>query len=184
MSDKNLSATANDAEVMTRLRDLINDIRVAMVTTEGDDGTLHSRPMYTQQAAADGDLWFATSRSSDLVKDLLANTHILASFADTSKQRYVVVRGEGAVHDNPAKIAELWNVKMEAWFPKGPTDPDLTLVHLRAERADVWDAPSGPARLINYVTALVTGSTPETGDRIGVDLGSSAERIDPRSVGA
>ena len=88
------------------------------------------------------------------------------------------------MHDNPAKIAELWNVKMEAWFPEGPTDPDLTLVHLRAERADVWDAPSGPARLINYVTALVTGSTPETGDRIGVDLGSSAERIDPRSVGA
>ena len=184
MSDKDLNATANDAEVMTRLRDLINDIRVAMVTTRGDDGALHSRPMYAQQAAADGDLWFATSRSSDLVKDIVASAQILASFADTGKQRYVVVRGMGAVHHDPAKIAELWNSKMEAWFPGGPTDPDLTLVHLRAERADVWDAPSGPARLISYVTALVTGKTPETGDRIHVDLGSSAERIDSRHVGA
>ena len=184
MSDIDLSTTVNDAAVMTRLRDLIDDIRVAMVTTEGEDGALHSRPMYAQQAAADGDLWFATSRSSDLVKDLLANAHILASFADTGKQQYVVVRGEGAVHPDSAKIAELWNPNMDAWFPGGPTDPDVTLVHLRAERADVWDAPSGPARLINYVTALVTGSTPETGDRIRVDLGSSAERIDPRNVGA
>ena len=184
MSDKEVSTTVNDAEVMTRLRDLINDIRVAMVTTTGEKGVLHSRPMYSQQAAADGDLWFATSRSSDLVKDLLASPHILASFADTGNQRYVVVRGEGAVNHDSAKIAELWNPKMDAWFPDGPTDPDLTLVHLRAERADVWDAPSGPARLVNYVTALVTGTKPETGDRLHVDLGSAAERIDPRNVGA
>jgi len=184
MADKQINTTADDAEAMSRLRDLIMDIRVAMVTTEGADGALHSRPMYAQQAEADGDLWFATSRTSDLVKELRDKARILATFSDTGSQRYVVIRGEGHMHHDQAKIKELWNPKMEAWFPDGPTDPDLTLVHLKAERADVWDAPSGPARLINYVTALVTGSTPERGERMRVDLESSGERIDPSEVGA
>jgi len=184
MAEKQINTTADDAEAMSRLRDLITNIRIAMVTTEGADGTLHSRPMYAQQAEADGDLWFATSRGSDLVKELREKARILATFSDTSSQRYVVIRGEGHEHNDQAKIQELWNPRMAAWFPSGPNDPDLTLVHLHAERADVWDSPSGPSRLIRYVTALVTGSTPDGGDRLSVDLKTSAERVVGHDVSA
>jgi len=172
MAEKQINTTASDAEAMSRLRDLIMDIRVAMVTTEGADGTLRSRPMYAQQTEEDGDLWFATSRDSDLVKEVQDKARIIATFADTSSHRYVVIRGEGHVNRDQTKIQELWNPAMDAWFPDGPTDPALTLVHLQAERADVWDSPAGPARLINYVTAIVTGSTPKGGERMRVDLTS------------
>jgi len=172
MAEKQINTTADDAEAMSRLRDLIMDIRVAMVTTEGADGALHSRPMYAQQTEDDGDIWFATSRDSDLVKELQEKARIIATFSDTSSHRYVVIRGDGHVNHDQTKIQELWNPKMEAWFPNGPTDPALTLVHLQAERADVWDSPAGPSRLINYVTALVTGSTPKVGERMQVDLTS------------
>ncbi len=42
------------------LRDMIKDIRIAMLTTVDEDGTLRSRPMGTQDVESDGDLWFFT----------------------------------------------------------------------------------------------------------------------------
>ena len=43
-----------------KLRELIKDIKYAMLTTTEDDGTLRSRPMATLQTEFDGDLWFFT----------------------------------------------------------------------------------------------------------------------------
>ncbi len=57
----------NDIE---RLRDLIKGIKIAMMTTVGDSGTLHSRPMGTQQTESDGDLWFFTGRPSGKTHEL------------------------------------------------------------------------------------------------------------------
>lgn len=51
---------ANQAnrESVEKLRELIKDIDIAMLTTIDEDGTLRSRPMGTQKAEFDGDLWF------------------------------------------------------------------------------------------------------------------------------
>jgi general stress protein 26 len=43
-----------------QLGDLIEDIRIAMLSTINADGSLHSRPMAPTQVAFDGDLWFFT----------------------------------------------------------------------------------------------------------------------------
>ncbi len=48
----------DDDAALGTLRDMVMDIRVAMITTEGTDGAMHSRPMYLQQVEEDGDLWF------------------------------------------------------------------------------------------------------------------------------
>ncbi|HEY7412789.1 MAG TPA: pyridoxamine 5'-phosphate oxidase family protein, partial [Vicinamibacteria bacterium] len=37
-----------------KLRKLIKDIRIAMLTTVGADGGLHSRPMRTSEVSRDG----------------------------------------------------------------------------------------------------------------------------------
>lgn len=167
MSENEKTPNGQAAE---KLRELIMDIRVAMVTTVGANGELHARPMYAQQALPDGDLWFATSRASSLVEELRHRARVLVTFANPNDQRYVVVRGEGYVHHDTAKIEELWNPGMKAWFPAGHTDPDLTLVRVQAERADFWDSPSAPVRLVQFVTALATGSRPHGGERVSVDL--------------
>ena len=41
-----------------KLGELIKDIRIAMLTTVDEDGSLRSRPMATQDAEFDGVLWF------------------------------------------------------------------------------------------------------------------------------
>jgi general stress protein 26 len=169
----NAPATVSDDSALQRLRELITSIRVAMVTTESEHGALHCRPMYAQQAESDADLWFATSRTSTLVQELRDRTRIVATFADPGDQRYVVVHGAGFVRHDPAKIAELWNPAMKVWFPGGPTDPDLTLIRVEAERAEYWDSPIAPVRWVQFVTALATGTRPRGDSHVRVDLHAS-----------
>jgi general stress protein 26 len=51
-------------ESIARIRELIKDIRVAMLTTIAQDGSLHSRPMMTQEAEFDGTLWSLTGQDT------------------------------------------------------------------------------------------------------------------------
>ena len=53
-------------EKIEKVRDLIKGIKIAMLTTVNPtDGSLHSRPMATQEAEFDGDLWFFTAQAPD-----------------------------------------------------------------------------------------------------------------------
>ncbi|MCC7052104.1 MAG: pyridoxamine 5'-phosphate oxidase family protein [Gemmatimonadaceae bacterium] len=169
--------TLSDEDAAAKLRDLVKDIRVAMLTTHDADGTLHSRPMYAQEAEFDGDLWFATAQSSSLVRQLQARADVLATFADTHAQRYVVVRGHAEVTQDRDRIREFWNPGMKVWFPAGPEDPEIALVRVHAQRADYWDSPAAPLRWLQFVTALATGKRPDAGDRVGLDLDGTTPSV-------
>ena len=52
---------------LTKLREQITDIRVAMLTTVDEFGDLRSRPMATLEIGDDGDLWFFTAASAPKV---------------------------------------------------------------------------------------------------------------------
>ncbi|HYW31697.1 MAG TPA: pyridoxamine 5'-phosphate oxidase family protein [Gemmatimonas sp.] len=176
MADTAHATRHDDAESVDKLREMITDIRIAMVTTEGRDGAMHSRPMHLQEAESGGDLWFATSMSSALVQELREDARMLVTFAEPGSNRYAVVRGEGRVERDMEKIQELWNPSLQTWFPNGPTDPDLTLIHVKAKEGDYWDAPSGPARLVKFVAGFLGGSRPDGGERVKVDLGAHTQR--------
>jgi general stress protein 26 len=153
-----------------KVRELISDIKVAMLTTTDATGGLHSRPMYTQQTEFDGDIWFATSKSSSLVTELQHNSAVLVNYANPESQRFVVVTGNGVVVRDQAKIDELWNPALKMWFSGGPTDPDLTLVRIESRRADFWDSPAAPVRWFQFLTGVATGKRPSGDTRGAVEL--------------
>lgn len=174
MADNARGAFTDDAAALGTLRDIVMDIRIAMITTEGNDGAMHSRPMYLQQVEEAGDLWFATSGSSPLAEQVRQDARVLVTFAQPDDHKFAVIRGTAALVRNPAKVEELWNPGMKAWFPNGPADPDISLVHVRAEHGDYWDAPGGPVRMVQYAAALLTGTQPAGGERVHVDLGAGS----------
>jgi general stress protein 26 len=63
-----------------QLRALVEDIEIAMLTTRRADGNLVSRPMALQKEAPGADLWFVTSRESDMVGELRADPHLNLAF--------------------------------------------------------------------------------------------------------
>jgi len=149
-------------ESVEKVCELIRDVKVAMLTTSGEDVTLHSRPMYTQQTDFDGDVWFATSKSSSLIKQLMTNTAVLVQYADPESQRFVILAGEAAVVDEQDKKDELWNPIFEMYWKGGPTDPNLTLVHLASHPVDYWDSParSAPFSVPRFRNQRFTGCDP------------------------
>ena len=151
---------ASDRE---KLWALIKGIRFAMFTTRHHNGHLHSRPMTTQNSAVEEDssLWFFMSRTSEPVADMVTEPIVNVVYADPGKDSYVSVSGIAAVIEDGAKKRLLWSKLNEAWFPGGPTDPDLALVQVRIVHANFWDVKESQiVQLFKMAKAAITGTPP------------------------
>ncbi len=166
------TTTPNDPnEAREKLWDLVKDIRFAMFTTRHGNGHLHSRPMTTQNSKLDEDsnLWFFMSRKSEPVADLAADPIVNVVYADPGADSYVSVSGTASVVEDPAKKEQLWSKMAEAWFPGGPSDPDLALVCVQIVHANYWDVKDSKlVQLYKMAKASITGKPP-------TDLGEHAE---------
>ncbi|MCA0303085.1 MAG: pyridoxamine 5'-phosphate oxidase family protein [Proteobacteria bacterium] len=154
---------ASDTVDTRKLWDLIGDIRFAMFTSRQADGSLHAQPMTTQNGSEDrgGVLWFFMSRSGQPVADLEAHPEVSVAYADTGKDSYVSISGAARVVDDAARTKALWTPAAQAWFPGGPTDPDLALVALLIAEAEYWDVTANKAtQLFKMAKAALTGEPP------------------------
>jgi general stress protein 26 len=84
--------------------DMIDDIRVAMLTTDTPHG-LESRPMSAYVDKAAGYIWFITRIDSDKTGEIKDDAHINLAFANSSSNKYVSVTGTARVVRDPAKKA-------------------------------------------------------------------------------
>jgi general stress protein 26 len=147
------------AQEQKRLAELIaaiEDIRVAMMTTIGDDGRLESRPMAVMRADADGNIWFLTQDGTHKLEHL-ANVNL--SFVDTADAEFLSICGSGSVVRDRDVIRELWSPRAKPWFPDGPDDPALVALKVEAESIEYWEASSSRmVRILEKARATATGT--------------------------
>lgn len=153
-------------EQLEKVRKMIGDIRIGMMTTVNEEGRLMSRPMAAMQLDEDGSLWFFTNKSAPKVAQIEQHDRqVNVSFANVSDSDYVSISGTAEELDDRAKIDELWNPQAKAWFPKGKDDPDLTLLKVHTDMAEYWDAnDSTMVRLFEQARAALTSTTPKIGE--------------------
>lgn len=162
-------------EGVSKLAELIKDIEFAMLTTVEEDGSLRSRPMATQEAEFDGNLWFFTRASTPKVGEVEREQHVNVAYAAPDAQRYVSVSGRARVVRDRAKLEELWTPVLKAWFPEGLDDPDIALLKVTVDHAEYWDAPSSKvAHAIGLIKAVATGQTYRPGENEKLDLKQTA----------
>lgn len=155
-------------ESAEKLNDLVSDIRIAMLTTVDDDGTLVSRPMARQAVELTADTWFFVARDSETVRHVTARPQVNLALSDASS--WVSVKARAEVVDDAARKKELWNPMVEAWFPDGPDDDNVVLLRLAAQSAEYWDSPGGRvATAISLIKTKLTGE-PYGGRNEIVDL--------------
>ncbi len=150
-------------EAIEKLRQLIHDIDIAMLTTVDDDGTLRSRPMGTQRAEFDGDLWFLTRVDTAKVDEIQRERQVNVSYAKPDKNRYVSVSGTAVLIDDKAKIDEFWDPIYKAFFPEGKDDPRLRLLKVQVTKAEYWTTDNLIATVIGFARALA-GQESELGE--------------------
>ncbi|HEU4518017.1 MAG TPA: pyridoxamine 5'-phosphate oxidase family protein [Microvirga sp.] len=153
-----------------KLYELIKDVKIAMMTTVDTDGTLHSRPMYNQDADEHGDLWFFTKINSPKTTELSRDNEVNLGYCDPSKQHYVSVSGKAEIVRDRAKIEEKWSEGLRTWFPEGKDDPSIALIRVHPAKGEYWDSPSSTVlHLYGYAKAALTGQSPKT-EQEKVDL--------------
>lgn len=157
-------------ENVEKLRELVKGIDFAMLTTVDEDGTLRSRPMSTQEAEFDGDLWFLTSVDTAKVSEIQQENTVNVSYAQPDKHRYVSVSGTATLHNDRAKIKELWSPAHKIWFPDGVDDPKIRALKVTVKKAEYWDSPGGLiANVIAFAQALA-GKEAEMGENEKITL--------------
>jgi len=147
-----------------KLFDLIKDTRFGMLTHRHDDGQLHSHPLTTQNKSVDegATLYFFVPKSGDIVRHVATDGSVNVAYANTDADSYVSVTGKASVLENQAKKEELFNPAAKAWFPAGPTDPNLALLAVQILDAEYWDVTdSKMVQIFKMAKAAVTGEPPQ-----------------------
>lgn len=158
-------ATPSELE---KLASLLKGFRFAMLTSRDEDGTLTAHPLTVQESEFDGDLWFIIGRHASAVEHVSRDANVGVSFS--SNDSWLSLAGTASIVDDGAKLRELWTPAVEAWFPEGPEDPDVTLLKVDTVSGEYWDSPGGKvATIVALVKHKVTGEKYE-GDNEKFDL--------------
>lgn len=153
-------------EGLTKIGDLIKDIRMAMLTTAAPDGSFDSRPMATQKFEHfDGTVWFLTQAGSGKLQEIADDSHVSLIYADSGNSKYITVKGFATTSTDKGKIREMWNPMYKAWFPEGEDDPSIRVLRVDVTEADYWEASS--SKIVwgaKYLAAAITGGKVDVGE--------------------
>ncbi len=112
---------------------LIDEIKIALMTTRRPDGHLESRAMATQKRANGADLWFVTAEDSGKLRDIAYDPHVNLAYYKASSYEWVSVSGVARLSTERDKIRELYEPDWKAWFgqdgdPRHGTADDRRIV--------------------------------------------------------
>ncbi|MDB5128272.1 pyridoxamine 5'-phosphate oxidase family protein, partial [Mucilaginibacter sp.] len=86
------------------------------------------------------------------------------TYSDIKNHTYLSIVAEAALVNDKAKMKELWNPFVEAFFPEGLNDPKLTLLKVTPTDAEYWDSKtSSMVVLINMLKATFAGKQYDEG---------------------
>jgi len=117
---------------------LIENLSIAMLTVENDEGGLVTRPMSPLEMDRSGGLWFFTDRRAEMVEHL---DSLKLSFHDEAKATHVSLTGRGELSSDSARVERLWTTSVIPRFPEGRYARNLALLKFVPQSAEYGQAP-------------------------------------------
>jgi len=170
-TQKQLDTEAPTEDKAKDMFKLIDEIKLAMLTTVRPDGSLVSRAMYTRAHHLQGSLWFFSNNESYKMNELEHNSNVNVAYVNQSTGEWVSVSGKARIVADKAKIRELYSNDIKAWLGDlgdgvrdgSAEDPRVVLivvdpVSIHWQKKDVT-AVGGYLRVL---MSMVTGEIPQT----------------------
>ncbi len=111
--------------------------KIVMLGLDGvDDG--HARPMTAQLDDGKGPIWFFATRDNAVVQNVGKTTRAIATFVSKGHDLFASLHGSLSLDNDRAVIDRLWGPFIAAWYDGGKDDPNLALLRLDPERAEIW----------------------------------------------
>jgi len=147
------------------LYDLLKDFDTAMLVTQSADGHMHSRPMAVAEMRPDADAYFVTGIDSPKVAEINANPNVTLTFQ--SSNQFATLSGRGTIVRDQALIDRLYKEDWKIWFPKGKTDPSISMLKFSAQDGEYWDnsGVQGLKFVFEAAKAYVKGERPKEDEK-------------------
>ena len=90
-------------EHIEKIKEIVEEIKVAMLVTAESDDKINSRPMHTQEVDQFGNIWFFTSLGTGKIGDIAENTTVNLAYASPDKNTFLSVTGKSQGSTGPQK---------------------------------------------------------------------------------
>ena len=121
------------------------------------DGSAHSEPLTAQLDDDQVDtLFFFIGKDNRLA----GGGRVMAQFVSKGHDFFACLDGQARIDNDFAQIDKLWNKQVEAWFPGGKDDPNLALLRIDIDSAELWETDMSIAGRVK----MLFGGRIEAGD--------------------
>jgi general stress protein 26 len=154
-------------EAVKKIKELIAQSETCFFCTEPASGPSGGvRPMTVQQVDDEGNLWIISANDSHVNAEVALDSKVKLYFQGSKHSDYLYLTAEASIHDDKAKIKELWSPFLKVWFTEGENDPRISLLKVVPFSGYYWDNKHGN---------LVAGVKMMIGTAIGKTLDDSIE---------
>ena len=125
---------------MSRVKELMKDIDFCILTSRGERGLLHSRPMSNNRNVEyEGDNYFFTYSDKDVCREIEKDPAVSVSFSLTDEMIFISVGGKAELVHDKEVMKKYWEDELERYFPKGLDEEGIVLIKVKAELITLWE---------------------------------------------
>lgn len=145
------------------IREMVKDVKYAMMTTITSDGHLHACPMTTSETSLGAkEIWFIGDKNSEVVANIKNNPQVNLSYSCQQDKDYVSINGKAELVEDNDKLNELWTPASSAFFEHGKEDPNVQLIKVVPHGAEYWRSGNAVIGAVKIAAAaLLDGKTAE-----------------------
>ena len=156
-----------------KIREMIKDVKYAMMTTVTSEGHLHSCPMTTSETSLGAkEIWFIGDKTSEVVANIKNSKQVNLSYVSQQDKDYVSINGVAELVEDKDKLDELWSPVYNAFYEHGKEDPDVQLIKIVPNGAEYWISGNSVLNAVKMAAAAVQdGKTAEgMGENAAIEL--------------
>ena len=121
-------------------RDTVAKVTFCWACTVGEDGTVNARVVQPMPLAPDWSVRFMTRQQCRKVRDVERTGRLSLGYQYDPEYSYVTLVGRTRLIDDVDYKRSIWTERSDRFYPGGPADPDVVVVHLDTERIEMWSS--------------------------------------------
>jgi general stress protein 26 len=157
-------------EEINRAWDLAKKFHVCFLTTQSAVGAMKAQPMTPIVKEDEGRVLFFAEADCEAATNIAQKEDVLLCFTDGGAT-FLTIAAKAHINKDRQARSENWNAGAQAFWPAGPTTPNVVLVEAEALGAEYWEGSSRIIALAKLATAIVTAKRPDLGNHGAVALG-------------
>ncbi|WP_338779579.1 pyridoxamine 5'-phosphate oxidase family protein [Metabacillus sp. FJAT-52054] len=166
--------TSENEKTLKKIKELIKDEKVAMLTTISPEGRLMSRPMHTQEVRMEQEeIWFITKKDTEKYREIQNNPAVNLAYAGSS---YVSISGTAECVQDEEKKKEYMNFVVEKVLNTSAEDEDVVLIKVTPEIAEYWESGFNFKTVKEFVKKMTGRNSMEDGSDLKDTVNFSENR--------